>query len=154
MTNYIADQNPFNLVGPPEWFLRMMYRRDPDLVLFPGLSQPVYRLARKTSKSMGLMTALARDSESARMIKHRVVPVTSILSTVQWGPSVIQWLNDHDIWAVGGFAEADRRLHAQDEARLAAVQRAQDDEVMARSSSGYFALKQRAGQTVFLNSGA
>jgi len=149
MTNYLADENPYNLPAPPGWFLRALYDRDSDLVILPSKLQPVYRLARRTRKSLGLVKAAFRDGDTVRMVRHRLVPVTTIMPFVQWGPSVIQWLDDHDVWKAGGAAGAERRLMAQDEDRLRRVQVAQDDEAMARGTSGYLATKLRTGQMVF-----
>jgi len=152
MTNWIADQNPYALAAPPEWFLRTLAVRDADLVILPGLSQPVYRLARRVTKSFGLLTALSHDSETARMVTLKVVPVTSILPTIQCWADVLQWLTDHDTWAVGGAEGAARIMDAQETARVAALQRAQDDEATQRGGAGYRALKMRAGDTVFVHS--
>jgi hypothetical protein len=149
MTNYLADENPYNLSAPPAWFLRALWERDRDLVVMTSKLQPVYRLARRTTKTMGLVKALLRDGDTARMVMHRLVPVTTILPFVQWGPSVLQWLDDHDMWKVGGAAGAERRLEAQDADRLRRIQREQDDEAAARGASGYLAAKLRTGQMVF-----
>ena len=152
MMNWIADQNPYELAAPPEWFLRMLAVRDADLVILPGLSQPVYRLARRVTKSFGIMHALSLDSETARMVNLKVVPVTSIMPTIQsWG-DVFEWLMDHDTWAVGGAEGAARIMDEQETARVAALQRAQDDEATQRGGAGYRALKIRAGETVFVHS--
>lgn len=149
MTNYLADENPFNLPAPPDWFLTALKDRDRDLVIMTSKLQPVYRLARRTTKSLGLVKAALRDGDTARMVTHRLIPVTSILPTIKWGATVFQWLDDHDVWKVGGVDAAERRLIAQDDARLKQVQRDQDSEADARGASGYLAAKIRTGQMVF-----
>jgi len=152
--NWIAEQNPYNLVAPPGWFLTMLAARDRDLVILPGIKQPMYRLARRVTKSLGVMTALTHDPETVQMIQLKVVPVTSILPTIRCWLDVIQWLDDHDTWMVGGAEGADRRLSAQEDARLAALQKQHDSEADARGSAGFHALKIRAGEKVFVHSGA
>jgi hypothetical protein len=149
MTNFLADENPYGLAAPPPWFLRALYERDPDLVVMTSKLQPVYRLARRTRKSLGLVKAAMRDGDTARMVVHRLIPVTTILPFVQWGPGVLQWLDDHDMWKAGGVDGAEQRLIAQDQARLAKIQQEQDDEAAARGASGYLAAKLRTGQMVF-----
>lgn len=151
MTNWITDHNPFNLQPPPDWFLRALWERDRDLVIMPGLTQPVYRLVRKARRSLAGLAPFAHDSELARMVKHNVVPITSILATISYWPDVLTWLDRHDTWAVGGGENAADILDAQDRAAAVIQQRAQDDEAMARGGSGYRALKSRAGQTVYLD---
>lgn len=149
MTNFLADANPYNLPPPPAWFLRALADRDSALVVMTSKIQPVYRLARKTTKSLGLVQAAIRDGDTARMVTHRLMPVTTIMPFVQWGPQVLQWLDDHDTWKVGGAVGAERRLMEQDEARLKRVQQEQDDEARARGASGYLAAKLRSGQMTF-----
>lgn len=152
MTNYLGAQNPFNLVSPPEWFLQALFFRDPDLVILPGMSQPVYRLARRVKRSLGLMTAaLGHDSETARMIKHRLVPVTSIMPYVTWGPQVFQWLDERDVWAVGGSENAAVRMSENDDAARQELLRREASEADARGGAGYRALKIRDGKTVFVH---
>lgn len=152
MTNWVADQNPYNLLPPPDWFLRLLWTRDRDLVLMPGIKQPVYRLARRVTKSLGMLTAVTKDVETLRMIALNVVPVTSILPTIQCWPDLLVWLDDHDQWKVGGAEGADKRLQEQEDAQRASIQRAQDDEALMRGGSGYRAMKSRLGQTVFVHS--
>lgn len=151
MRNWIADQNPFHLAAPPAWFLQQLHDRDADLVLLPGLTQPVYRLARRVTKSLGLVKATFRDSETSRMVTHKLIPVTSILGTIQYWPDVLAWLDAHDTWAVGGGEKADDILLAQEAAAQARLQRAQVAESDARSGSAYRSLKLRTGQTIFVS---
>lgn len=151
LNNYIADENPFGLAGPPTSFLVALYRRDADLVILPGLTQPVYRLARRVKRSHGLMTAaLGHDSETARMIRRKLIPVTTILPTTVWGSELMQWLDDRDLWKVGGADKADQLLSENDAKRAALLKKAQFDDAHVRGSSAWHAMKMRGGERVFL----
>lgn len=149
--NYLNDENPFGLATPPEWFLTQLSLRDPELVIMPGLHEPVYRLTRRVKKSLGLThAAMGHDTETARMIRHRLIPVTSIMPFTKWGPELFQWLDDHDLWKKGGADKADDFLldrEVQERAKLRATTR---DEAATRGAAAYHAHKMRAGQTVFL----
>ncbi len=149
--NYLGRENPWSLAGPPAWVLAQMGARDADLVLLPGLSEPVYRLARRVRRSHGLLTAaLGHDSETARMIKHRLMPVTTLFPPFRWG-HLFQWLDDHDMWAVGGADKADEILAAQDEAERARIARDRETAFDAITSAGWEAKQRRAGERILMS---
>jgi hypothetical protein len=146
--NYWVDRNPWQLLEPPEWVLRDMKAYDRELVILPGLTQPVYRLMRK-SKAAKAFRPLATDSETGRCARLGVVPVTSIVPSGNWY-SLVQWLKDHDIWLAGGAEGAERRLIERDKAAEIAQQKQMLDAADARAESSYFGLKMRSGLTTFV----
>jgi hypothetical protein len=150
VTNWIADKNPWNLQAPPAWWLRKLHDTDAELVVLPGMTDCVYRIARK-SKAARSLTPVALDSETQRFWRLGVVPVTSIVPWAQWDHSFFQWLRDHDTWAAGGGAKAADRLDAYDHERAIAQDRLLVDEADQRSASAYAAFKRRAGETVTLS---
>ena len=148
MTNWIVDTNPWNLSAPPEWVLQQMATYDNQLVLMPGLAQPVYRLMRY-SKAAKAFKPLMNDSESARCWKYGVVPVTSILPNANWH-SLILWLQTHDIWAHGGAEGAERALIEKERAEAEALDRASDDALDQRGASSWFARQSRDRALTFV----
>lgn len=142
--NWIARRNPWNLPQPPAWFLRQLYDRDPLLVVMPGIQAQVYRLARKSAKA-AKAKQLAPNVEVQEMLLHSCVPVTTIMPFTNWGPEILQWLDDHDTWKHGGGDKFATKLEAQE----AAAQQKQDalmrEEAEQRAVSGYHALLNRTG---------
>lgn len=142
--NWIARRNPWNLPQPPVWFLSKLYDRDPLLVIFPGITEQVYRLARRSAKAAKAQQ-FAPNVEVAELLAHRCVPITSIMPFTTWGDEIIQWLDDHDTWKAGG-AEAFTRKIEQQEAAAQAKQDAKiREEAEQRAVSGYHALLNRTG---------
>ena len=142
---YWVDQNPWNLVPPPDWILLEMREYDPELVLMPGLTQPVYRLMRK-SKAAHAFKPLATDSETGRCARLGLVPVTSILSSPNWH-NLRLWLQTHDVWAHGGGDKVADALEAKEKAEAEAIDARLVDEADQRSASSYFGLQVRGGST-------
>ena len=148
MTNYLDGQNPHMLKAPPVWFMRQLALFDPDLVILPGLSEPVYRLARRVRRSNGLMkAAMGLDTETARMITLRVVPVTSIMPFVEWGPQVFQWLNERDVWAAGGSTKADLLIADNDAEAKKKMIAAEHDEARQRAGAAWRGMAFRHGRS-------
>ena len=47
LRNYISDLNPFNLAGPPKWWLRRLWDFDSSLVMIPSRCNQIYRLGQR-----------------------------------------------------------------------------------------------------------
>lgn len=47
MRNFIQTSNPFGLAPPPQWFLQQLHAYDPELVIFPSTSSPLYQMGRR-----------------------------------------------------------------------------------------------------------
>lgn len=154
MRNYIETTNPFGLAKPPDWFLRDLAAQDPELVIFPSMVQPFYRVARRTKRSPGIVaiqTVMADKAADTRLlVAEKLVPVTDIYPKPHWGPLILAELRARDIWAAGGADKACDRLEAQEAAREASLDRSMQDELDRRNTSAYFGLQSRQGERVFL----
>ena len=87
MNNYIPDKNPFGLSGPPQWWLRKLHDFDPSLVLLPSRQNFVYRLGQRRPVSLPIKWVnemLGADSDVRMMARHGLVPITTLLATVNW----------------------------------------------------------------------
>lgn len=156
MTNWIGTRNPWNLAAPPPWWLRKLAARDAALRVFPGLTQPVYRIGRVTPRAKGLRP-IAHDSETSRMVLHSCIPVTSLVPFVTWNDDFFIWLDEHDSWRLApperaGDAAADL-LDARDRDRAVRQDAAEADALDQLSSSAWFGKQVRAGEVAFLSSG-
>lgn len=134
--NYLVEENPFGLTGPPRSFLHEMWTFDPCLVIFPSKEEAVYRLARRVEHGQPLMTFLQSRPDTKMFVKHRVVPVTSIVPFAHWGPVLLHDLAVRDIRRHGGYKRAAETLDGQDDAAETAFQAyvAKEAEVRARAS--------------------
>jgi hypothetical protein len=147
--NWLARENPWRMQPPPTWWLRRLWTRDRDLRILPGMKACVYRVARYTEK-MERIRAVAHDSEVARLVRERCIPVTSLVPWVTWNDDFFVWLDEHDTYRWGGPMGAVDRLEAlEQQAEAAEVARAAD-ELDQRGVSGWAALQQRRGERVFL----
>lgn len=152
--NYLPAKNPFQMVAPPLWWLRKLWEYDRELVMLPGLTECVYRVARRSPHGRTL-TPLANESETQRLWEHGLVPVTSLVPWTAWNDDFFQWLRDHDTWALkgrerAGDAAADR-LDELDAIRHSRIDAAAQSTLEARNVSAYDAFKRRTGQTVTLS---
>lgn len=151
--NYIETRNPFGLAKPPDWFLRDLAAQDPELVIYPSMVQPFYRVARRAKRTPGI-TALNtvmgdKAADTKVLIEHKLLPVTDIYPNPHWGPLILNELRARDIWAAGGADKAADRLESQERDREARLDRQMQDELDRRSTSAYFGLQQRLGERVF-----
>jgi hypothetical protein len=146
MTNYDGTQNPWNLDPPPDWALRQLAVKDPNLVVLPGLSEPVYRIC---WRSKARLVPLVQDGEVARMCRLGVVPVTSMKSKPNW-LELMQWLSDHDIWAVGDGDDAADLLDAADAKAEVDTARDQKDNLDHLATEAWFAKQLRSGEATFV----
>lgn len=153
-SNWLGQENPWNLQPPPEWWLRKLALRDPDLRVLPGLTNACYRIARVSKLATGLKP-LAHDTETARMVREGVIPVVSLLATVTWNNDFFQWLDDHDTWKFGGSKDdsidkAISQIESNEQAAESKLAADEGDELEQRAVSGYHALLSRAGRLVFV----
>jgi len=147
MRNYVGAPNPFQLAGPPAWWLRELAIFDADLVVVPSQQQPVYRLARRVRRAKGLLESAVPQvkdfqplPDTLQMHALRVVPVTTIMPGAVWGNHLFATLAARDTWRVGGGAKTADLL---DEADRVARQRRKAEthdtagEVAARMHEAY-----------------
>lgn len=150
---WIPDQNPWGLLAPPAHWQKLVADYDRDIRIFPGIREQVYRVGRICAKT-ALMKPAFHDGETARMYKHRCIPVTSLVPWCAWDGSFLRWLRDHDSWTLGRKEEAGDRvadlLDARDVAREKRLAEQEADDAEQRALSGYLGFKVRAGQIVGL----
>lgn len=145
--------NPFNLLGPPAWFLAEMRAADADLVIFPSQEQAVYRIARKAphgARSAFAYSFLQKRPDTRTYATHGLVPVTSLLPFVQWGPVVLSDLAEMDVRRAGGGAAAadllERREREADQQLDAAIA----DRAAQEAAAAYRGAKWTGGDTLDL----
>ena len=155
MTNWVAIPNPFSLPSPPVWWLTALADLHPRIVLFPGISEKVYRVGERSERAKHLTTT-DPSGESGRMLKHGCFPVCSLVPWVTWNQDFFEWLDAHDTWAVKGQVEgsgeaAAARLEEVDTLKAKALDKAQADEADQIGTSAYFGLKARKKELVVLS---
>ncbi len=107
--NYHRDQNPFNLLAPPSWWLRGVEAFDPDLVLIPSRLRPVHLLCRRAGRFSKGAAPLAightLDADSKLYVEYGVLPV-SWIDCATWSMGALTYLLDNlkarDTWHVNG----------------------------------------------------
>lgn len=155
MTWLAGEPNPFNLVAPPAWFLADLAAYDPALVIFPSQQEGVYRVGRRVPGHLPPVLHFLRSQPDTQLyVKHRLVPVTSILPPplVQWGPVIINDLAESDIQRVGGWKAAVRLIEDREDAADQKLDATIADEASLRAGAAWRAIKWRTGQTIDLGS--
>lgn len=118
MVNYIPDQNRFALAGPPKWFLQQLWEFDPSLVVVPSRQGFFYRLAQRRKLNIPekmTMDMLWKESDTRMLARYSLVPVTTILATVNWAnPLFFEELRRRAPWRQGGADEVLRKLEAEE----------------------------------------
>jgi hypothetical protein len=147
-TNWDGGENPFSLPKPPEFILKALKDYDSYLLVLPGLTQAVYRLAVRAPDAKRLK-AIANDSETGRMIRIGCVPLTSVVRNPDWW-KVLQWVKDHDTWAAGGGEKFAKQIEDNERAAAAKLDAEIDDEGSQRAISGWHGWKFRTGQATFV----
>jgi len=152
MTNWLCEpgRNPYNLLAPPESFLRELAVFDSALVIMPSVREFGYWLLRRRKLTAGISTVVSLDKDSATMARHGLIPVTLFGGSITWGPQVLQWLRDRDTWHVGGGTAAAEIYEEQDRATERQVQRGIDSENDARARSAWRTFNTRQGSRVSL----
>lgn len=153
-SNYLAAlSNPFNLVGPPDWFLDDLAAYDDQLVIFPSQEEGVYRIARKhQGHAPPIFTFLKDRPDTKVFVANRLVPVTSVLPPplVQWGPVIINDLAEKDIQRVGGWEAASRLLEDAEDTKERRLDRTIADDAEHLARFAWQAIKWRTGQKLDL----
>lgn len=122
MQNYLADQNKFALAGPPDWFLRQLYTFDPSLVVVPSRQGFYYRLAQRRKLNLAIkftQDLLWQESDTQMLASYGLVPVTTILATVNWSnPYIFVELANRAPWRMGGADKVNAQIEAQEQKEL------------------------------------
>lgn len=148
MNNYIHDVNPFNLAGPPKWWLLKLWEFDNSLVVIPSKQDFVYRMAqrRPPDPKAKLVGDLAQDSDSRMMAQYGLIPVTTINATARWdNPLMWEDLRQRCPWRMGGAAAYEAMMDAKEqeaELKKAAVT---DDRNTLVAKDGWRYYQKKAG---------
>ncbi len=147
--NYIPDQNRFNLAGPPDWFRRALWAFDPSLVIVPSRQGFYYRLAQRRKLTLPIkMTQdlLFRESDTRMLARYGLVPVTTILATVNWAnPLIFEELRRRAPWRMGGAARYTALVEAQDRAEEQARQRLVEEPLTERAKDAWQLYRKKIG---------
>jgi hypothetical protein len=146
--NWRGAHNPWSLPMPPRWWLQRLWNRDRALLVLPGIKECCYRIARRSHAMADATAILGNDSETARMIRERCVPVTNLRPGVTWNDDFFVWLDQHDSWA---FKDPAQRLDDIDRETAARLDAHIADECDQRSVSAYHSMQMRTGQRVFVH---
>ena len=119
LTNWIQDENKFALAGPPKWFQMKLWEFDNSLVIVPSRQGFYYRLAQRRKLQLPehiVNEALWKYSDTQMLARYSLVPVTTILATVNWGnPYIFEELRRRAPWRMGGAEKVNADLDAQDQ---------------------------------------
>lgn len=144
MHNFIRDTNPFNLAGPPKWFLTQLLEFDPSLVIVPSRQGFYYRLAQRRKLMLTekvVNEALFAESDTKMLAAHSLVPVTTILANPNWGnPILFEELKKRAPWRMGGAQKAIQMVEDQEWAGEMAKRAKTEEHVthMAKESWLYY----------------
>jgi hypothetical protein len=119
LPNYIVDENPFKLAGPPDYWLQALWDFDKDLVVLPSKMGFFYRVAikRPPNHTLQMIEEMRKEDADARMMAvHHVVPVTTLLATANWSqyPMHMEMMRQRAPWRMGGHEEVNKRIEAQE----------------------------------------
>ena len=153
MRNFIETENPFGLPTPPLFFLEGLLLQDPELVLFPSVEQPVYRVHRKLNR-----TSSTRWSEGMMQSHPDLLtaaqlggPKSSVFSIqhhglLDWGKVLLD-ICSRDTWRVHDPASV---LDTLDELERNTMFRDTESEVDQRARDGWALFQARTGARVSL----
>lgn len=144
ITNFIVDKNRFALAAPPKWFLLKLHEYDPSLVIVPSRQGFYYRLAQRRKPSLKdqiAYDAMKEQADTAMLMSHSLIPVTTILANPRWdNPMIFTELTRRAPWRMGGAEEYEKLVIAQDKAEEDAKQAEIDNmlDVLAKDSAGLY----------------
>ena len=144
LPNYIKDTNPFNLAGPPVWWLDKLHDFDNSLVVVPSRAGFFYRLAQRRQPDLRteiVNDVLKEDTDTRMLYRHGLIPVTTILSTADWSnPAMWEELRRRAPWRNGGADEFMKKLNTQEkeEKLKAAIEQDEKLDYLAKDSWKYY----------------
>ena len=118
LSNWIPDQNRYNLAGPPLWFQQKLFEFDDSLVVIPSRQSCLYRLAQRrklTLPQQMVNDSLFHESDTRMLASYSLVPVTSIIPTIEWSdPYIFVELSNRAPWRQGGAEKVIQDMEAQE----------------------------------------
>lgn len=150
--NYLRTSNPFNLQEPPASFLESLAALDSEMVIFPSISEPCYRLCRRT-RQRDIWKVIKSFPDTEILVAHRLAPWKSVLPTsldMAWARVLLE-IPEYDQWK---FKNSDAVADHLDE-REANDERRTDREIRDGADQlaghGYRVIKKQGGSTVHMN---
>ena len=153
--NYIPGSNPFNLAGPPTWFQSQLWEFDPSLVVVASKQGFFYRLAQRRPLKLkeNLINEILREQADTRMMAmHGLVPITTILATVNWdNPLLFEELRRRAPWRMGGADKFIKMVEDQDWKAHQKLALQQDEHLthLAKDSWKYYQMQQGLRSSLF-----
>lgn len=151
MSNYLHTTNPFNLAGPPKWWLKKLAEFDASLVVFPSRHNFVYRLCQKRPMKIHekIIQDLLTDSDTRFMAGKNLIPVTTILATANWdNPLMFVELANRAPHRMGGAEKVNKMLEEQDKQRDLETKRKNDQLLTDVSKAGWRNYQYKTGQRI------
>jgi len=147
--NYIPDQNKWKLAGPPDWFRRSLWEFDSSLVIVPSRQGFYYRLAQRRKLRLPehiVNEALWKESDTQMLATYGLVPVTTILATVNWdNPLIFAELAARAPWRQGGADAVIQRLEAKEAAEEAKKNQAIDEHLTQNAKDAWRLYRTKIG---------
>lgn len=116
--NWIPDTNRFNLAGPPLWFQKKLFEFDASLVIIPSRQTCIYRLAQRRKLTLPdkmVNDSLFHESDTRMLAAYSLVPVTSVIPTIEWSdPYIFVELTNRAPWRQGGAEKVLQDMEAQE----------------------------------------
>lgn len=156
--NFIPTANPFGLAIPPAWFLEQLAATDPLLVIFPSISEPLYRLARRTSTGKAqLNRVLKAYPDSAIYHAHKLwawksvepMQIGGTLHGMTWQKLLLE-IPEYDQQRFGTANQVADRLDEMDVEEERTVDRDIQTGLDARNHDAYILAQSKLGSRVGL----
>lgn len=159
--------NPFELLKPPDYWLKPIQDYDADLRLYPSQTKPVYRLARVAHRSGGILRRTVgkladnlpgTHPDTKVAFDYGLQPVTTIPKDAVTAPpqNIVQQLMARDQWLHGkgtdddAAARVSKLLDDRDAAHVESLHQQNRDELYRRSEAARISLLYRIGARVSL----
>ena len=147
--NYIKDVNRFNLAGPPGYWLKQLHEFDSSLVVVPSRQGFYYRLAQRRKLQLPehmTNASLWHESDTHMLARYSLIPVTTILATVNWGnPYIFVELANRAPWRMGGAKKVNAMLEDQDKTDALDKRVATDEHLTALSKDAWKLYRTKIG---------
>lgn len=155
---WINEVNPFNLPEPPGWWQQTVFDYDKMLRILPSQKDRVYRLGRivRREARLGLsaMREVHRHPDTTMMIRHGLVPISTVLPWAIHSTKILRDLKARDLWREFKDERGlDRYLAEVDEAEARAAQSQQarlDDQMDQRNADAFRYVQALKGERVGL----
>ena len=149
MRNWIADENRFQLAGPPKWWLKRLRDFDSSLVVIPSRQKMAYRLAQRFPPDPRIDTvekSLWQDSDTRMLAGYGLVPVCTISPLINWdSPLIFKDLEAKAPWMQGGADKVIQRLESEEDDRADKLDALNKAMMLDRTESAWNLLRRRMG---------